>query len=126
MIPQVQREATVSASDETVKWSLSTRIGFRFVFCYVILYLYPRAVGSLGREANYSNPVRTLWHALVPWFGTNVLHIKGDFTEVANGSGDQLYDYVLLICIFLIAVIATAIWSWLDRKRPNYEVLYQW
>ncbi len=63
---------------------------------------------------------------VVPWVGVNILHLTGDFTEVANGSGDQLYDYVLLFCIAVTGLVATAVWSLLDRKRPHYRVLYQW
>jgi uncharacterized membrane protein YphA (DoxX/SURF4 family) len=67
-----------------------------------------------------------MWHAVVPWVGTHVLRLTGDFTEVANGSGDQLYDYVLILCIAVTAVVITAIWSLLDRKRTNYARMYQW
>ncbi|MGC2109376.1 MAG: hypothetical protein WA655_07650 [Candidatus Korobacteraceae bacterium] len=126
MIPQLQREAPVSTTSDTTVWSLPTRIAFRFVFCYVLLYIYPRSIGSLGAGVKYSNPVRNLWHVLVPWVGSNILHVQGPFTEVANGSGDQIYDYVLLFCIAVIAAVATAVWSVVDRKRPNYRALYQW
>ncbi len=126
MIPQLQREAATSTPEETLRWSLPARVAFRFAFSYFLLYVYPRSVGSLGAGVKYSNPVRDLWHAVVPWVGANVLGLKGNFNEVANGSGDQLYDYVLLFCIAVTAMVAAAIWSWLDRKRPNYEVLYQW
>ena len=126
MIPQLQRNTPVSSAESAPQWSLATRIAFRFAFSYFLLYVYPRSVGSLGAFVKYNNPLKDLWHAVVPWVGTHVLHLSGDFTEVANGSGDQLYDYVLIFCIAVTALIATAIWSWLDRKRPNYEVLYQW
>jgi uncharacterized membrane protein YphA (DoxX/SURF4 family) len=126
MIPQLQRDTPVASPEITSQWSLATRIAFRFGFSYFLLYVYPRSVGSLGAFVKYNNPLRDMWHAVVPWVGTHVLHLAGDFTEVANGSGDQLYDYVLLFCIAVTAAIATIIWSWLDRKRPNYEGLYQW
>lgn len=126
MIPQLQRNTPVSSPESAPQWSLATRIAFRFGFSYFLLYVYPRSVGSLGAFVKYNNPLRDLWHAVVPWVGTHVLHLSGNLTEVANGSGDQLYDYVLLFCIAVTALIATVIWSWLDRKRPNYEVLYQW
>ncbi|MGA2687522.1 MAG: hypothetical protein ABSE85_05565 [Candidatus Korobacteraceae bacterium] len=126
MIPQLQQNTPVSSPDTAPQWSLAARIAFRFGFCYFLLYVYPRSVGSLGALVKYNNPLRDLWHAVVPWVGAHVLHLSGNFTEVANGSGDQLYDYVLLFCIAITALIATVIWSWLDRKRPNYEVLYQW
>ncbi len=130
MIPQLQRDAPV-ASPETPQWSLATRIGFRFIFAYFVLYLGPGGVGGLGaHDQNIQNPYRAIWgsfwHNVVPWVGTNVLHLKGDFSEVLNGSGDELYDYVLVFCVFVLAIIATVIWSWLDRKRTNYERLDAW
>jgi len=126
MIPQLQRDEAVAASESAPAWSTATKIGFRFAFTYFLLYVYPYSVGSLGAFVTYNNPVRDMWHAVVPWVGSHVLHLTGDFAEVANGSGDQLYDYVLLFCIAIVAAVATIVWSALDRKRKNYEQLYQW
>ena len=126
MIPQLQREAPVSAQEDASSWSLASRIAFRFGFSYFILYVYPRSVGSLGAGIKYNNPLRDMWHVVVPWVGEHVLHLPGPFTEIANGSGDQMYDYVLLFCIAIVAAVATIVWSWLDRNRKNYRVLYEW
>ena len=126
MEPQTQRTAQLRATDEDKPWRLSTRIAFRFVFSYFLLYIYPGAVGSLAAGTPINDAYRRMWHAIVPWVGQNLLHLQGDMTEVANGSGDQLYDYILLLCLFVLAMVATAIWSWLDRKRANYDQLYQW
>ena len=130
MIPQLQRQTPVSAPEQKATWSLATRIGFRFAFSYLVLYLSPGAVGALGSEVQISNAYQRfwqqIWHAVVPWVGTHVLNINGDFREVINGSGDELYDYVLVLCIFLLAAFVTLVWSVLDRKRSNYRVLYQW
>ena len=69
----------------------------------------------------------TIWHAVVPWWGQNVLHISGDFSEVSTGSGDRLYDYVLLsIIVILAANDAVPVMGWDSARRPNYEALYQW
>jgi uncharacterized membrane protein YphA (DoxX/SURF4 family) len=126
MVPQLQKEESISAPETLPQWSLSTRIAFRFTVAYFLLWVYPRAVGSLGKNIQYSNPLRTMWHAVVPWVGTHILHLSGDLTEVANGSGDQLYDYVLIFCIAVAAALITVIWSILDRKRTNYNTLHQW
>lgn len=126
MIPQLQKEASVSAPDANTEWSSSTKVAFRFVFSYFLLYMCPRAVGSLSQSAKSETILDTIWHSVVPWFGQHVLRINGDYREVANGSGDQLYDYVLLLLIVIAAAVAAGVWSWLDRKRPNYEALYQW
>ncbi len=130
MIPQLQREPAVSAPPETEHWSLPTRIGFRFVFSYFFLYAASGAVGSLGSYKKFKSLDATLWdkiwHPIVPWVGAHILRLSGDYSEVPNGSGDQLYDYVLVLCLLFTAVIITVIWSALDRKRPNYFQMHLW
>jgi uncharacterized membrane protein YphA (DoxX/SURF4 family) len=126
MIPQLKTETPVSAPEITSQWSPVTKLAFRFTFVYFLLYMTPRPLGSLSAGLKAGTVVDTVWHSVVPWFGQNVLRISGDFSEAATGSGDRLYDYVLLSIIVIVAAIATVVWSWLDRKRPNYEVLYQW
>src|SRR5271165_187182 len=123
---QMQRAAEPRAADESGGWRPSTRVAFRFVFSYFLLYIFPGAVGSLPADMPNNDAYRRMWHAIVPWVGENLLHLHGDMTEVANGSGDQLYDYILLLCLFVVAIVATAMWSWIDRKRRNYDQLYQW
>ena len=126
MKSQPQREAKPRATVESSRWPLSTRIAFRFIFSYFILYTFPGAVGALGADMPHDDVYRQLWHRIVPWVGENLLHLQGDMREIANGSGDQLYDYILLLCLFVVALIATAVWSWIDRKQENYDQLYQW
>jgi uncharacterized membrane protein YphA (DoxX/SURF4 family) len=126
MEPQTQRVAEPRVADDSRSWHLSTRIAFRFVFSYFLLYIFPGAVGALGADMPNNDAYRRMWHAIVPWVGENLFHLHGDMTEVANGSGDQLYDYILLLCLVVVAAIATAIWSWLDSRRANYDQLYQW
>ena len=130
MIPQLQQETPVSSSDTASQWSLATKLAFRFVFSYFILYIGPGAVGSLSSYQTTkqveSNLWNWIWHPIVPWVGAHILQLQGNFTEVPNGSGDELYDYVLIFCMVLASIGITAIWSALDRKRPNYKQLYLW
>ena len=53
MIPQLQRQTTMaapeSAADNVTQWSIPAKIAFRFGFSYFLLYVYPRAVGSLAQ-----------------------------------------------------------------------------
>ncbi len=131
MISQPQQETVTVSAPGLPRWSLATRVGFRFAFSYFLLWIAPGAVGALGlQERTISTPFRDLWvsmwHQVVPWVGANVLHLQGSFAEVANGSGDELYDYVLIVCIFVLAAVLTVIWSVLDRKRLEYRQLYAW
>ncbi len=122
----MQLETEPRATDEGKSWRPSTRVAFRFLFSYFLLYIFPGAVGSLGADMPHNDAYRRMWHAIVPWVGENLLHLRGDMLETANGSGDQLYDYILLLCLFVVAMVATAIWSWIDRKKTDYDQLYEW
>ena len=126
MQTQTQRTAEPRVTEPSREWRLSTRIAFRFIFSYFLLYIFPGAVGSLPSGNRIDDTYRQIWHAIVPWVGENLLHLQGDMREVANGSGDQLYDYILLLCLVVVATVATAVWSWIDRKQTNYDQLYQW
>jgi hypothetical protein len=130
MIPQLERETTVASPDVVPKWSLASRIGFRFAFSYFLLYVAPGPVGSLGPyrslEALNASIWTRIWHPIVLFVGTHILHLSGDLGEFPTGSGDELYDYVLILCLAVTAAVITAVWSWLDRRRPNYIQLNEW
>ncbi len=93
------------------EWSLATRIAFRFVFAYFVLYAFP-----------YQAPLERV----VPWVGSHILHLSHAITVFPNGSGDTTYNYVEVLCFLAVATVATLTWSLLDRKRANYERLFQW
>jgi hypothetical protein len=117
---------------EPVHWSSSARIAFRFLFCYLSLYmlydlnnqqLLIRYLISGNLTEGFMDP---LWHRVVPWVGKHILHLASDITIFTNGSADTTYDYVLLLCELSVAAVATAIWSAIDRKRSNYRTLFGW
>src|SRR4029078_2028641 len=66
------------------------------------------------------------WQAIVPWVGKHLLHLSYDITVFQNGSGDTTFNYVQALSLLTLAALATAIWSALDRRRLNYEKVYQW
>ncbi len=127
MIPQAQREQSIDPTESARPWPLAARIAFRFGFCYFVLFIYPSVLG--GRSAvpvDQNNPLRKLWDWMVPWVGTQILHLPGPFTPTWTGSGDQLYDYINWLCLAVVAAVLAAIWSLVDRNRKQYDVLYEW
>jgi hypothetical protein len=42
------------------------------------------------------------------------------------GSSDKLYGYVLTLSLIVIAFTVPVIWSFLDRRRMNYDLMYPW
>lgn len=101
-------------------WTRTQKILFRFLFCYVLLYIF--LDGMLG-AIFHALPFSALWDSFIYWLGDAVLNIGYTMPEKANGSGDTTYNYVQLLAIVNVAVVATIIWSVVDGKRTNYTRL---
>ena len=111
---------------DSPEWHPAARVGFRFVFSYLVLYILPFPVGGVPYTDALAAPYTRLWDALVPWVGRRVLGIDYEIGTVFNGSGDRTYDYVQVFCFLVLAAAATLVWSLLDRRRKSYTRLYQW
>ena len=111
------------ASAPTPAWSAARRIAFRFVFAYLVLYNLPFPIGGLPLTDTMKGWYDRIWHAAVPWFAAHVLHLARPITIFSNGSGDTTYDYVLVLVVALLATVATAVWSLLDRRTKAYPRL---
>lgn len=107
-------------------WHPATRIGFRFAFAYLGLFILPFPLGALPYTEVLASPYTKLWDAVVPWVGRNVLGLDYEINTVFNGSGDRTYDYVLFFCLAVLAAAAALLWTLLDRRRTAYPRLYQW
>jgi hypothetical protein len=105
------------------RWRLSTRIAFRFCFLYFGLYI-------LLTQMNFIPFIPPL-QRLAPVAPTVFWVIKNVFNDdrtlqVLGGSGDKMFDYVFVLCLFVFSALLTLIWSVLDRRRPNYVRPQKW
>lgn len=115
-----------------VYWRPWTRIVFRFVFSYLALYclyvfswIVQIVKGTFaGRSTDTSYDL--LCHHIVPWVGSHILRFATPITVFSNGSGDTTYDNVLILCELFLAVVATILWSMLDRNRTDYRRVHEW
>jgi uncharacterized membrane protein YphA (DoxX/SURF4 family) len=126
--------------ERLVRWNLFTRIAFRFAFCYLSLwclrfweeiyvvcrFIYLDLVAKSMPTGVVDPFTAPLWHNVVPWVGKHILHLATPITVFSNGSDDTTYDYVLAFCFLSISAIVTVVWSMLDSRRPNYQVMHQW
>jgi hypothetical protein len=110
-------------------WHSGTRVAFRFCLVYFGLYcLSAQIITALIPAPNVDIPdLATLWpiRPVILWIAAHVLRIKTTLVYSGSGSGDKIFDYVLALCMFITALVATAIWSALD-KRENYITLHKW
>ncbi len=112
---------------EAVRWSVTQRIGVRFVCSYFSLYCLPGPFTSIPGLQFLEMPLVAMWHAVCPSVAIRVFHLSGQATTYfPTGSGDTTLEYIRNLLVVLIAFLATAIWSMLDRRRANYRALQAW
>ena len=106
------------------RWSLAKRLLFRFAFAYLVLYNLPFPLDYIPYADQLAQAYSKMWSFIVPQVGQDVFGV--DITVEPNGSGDTTFNYVQVFCYLVLALAATAIWTFLDRRRSNYARLHQW
>ena len=122
--PDLDTNADTPTTDPMIRWHPATRIAFRFCFIYISLYVLTTQMITgllllpVGNVPNIGElpPLRnvTTWVAVHLFGATLPLVIS------TSGSGDKMFDWVQAFCLLALAAVATAVWSWLDRRRDNY------
>lgn len=115
-----------SSVSENAIWSQPKKIAFRFFFSYFSLVILFMNNGAYPFYNFISELYNSVLYKFIPWVGKTILGIDYKIVTGPNGSGDTTYDYVLLFTIFSVAIIATIIWTLLDRKSTNYKKMYYW
>ncbi len=110
---------------EAPAWSPLRRAAFRFAFSYLALYLFSRYMRLLITLPYWD--VVTGWHgklwgAFVPWIGKHLFHV--DAPSRVTGSGDSMFSWLQVLCMLAISLVASLVWSLLDRRRTRYDRLY--
>ena len=110
-------------ADTLRPWTAAERVGFRFVFVYLVLFFFPFPQGLIN-PAWLGNWFESVWRSLVPWVSERFLGIQAAPSD--NGSGDTTYDYLRVGLMVLIAMMGAAVWTLADRGRPHYRGLQAW
>ena len=104
--------------------SFARCLGFRFACVYLVLYSFPFPIGVIPGTGRIATAYSKLLDAFIPWLGTRVLHLAS-VSVAPTGSGDTTYDYLMLGCVFLLAVLLTLLWTVLARPK-QHETLGHW
>ena len=121
---------TTQPPAETPIWSLAKRIAFRACFVYFFLYILLTQIITAMLPipgVDFPDP-QSLWgiRHIILWLAKHLFRITTEPVYQGSGSGDKIFDYILLFCMLVITAFATPVWSYLDRRRPNYIWLYKW
>ncbi|WP_460699274.1 DoxX family protein [Nocardia thraciensis] len=111
-------------------WHPSTRIAFRFctiyfgLFCLLVPFIPFALLGLLGRWVRkHSGPwFFTLTDPVTGWVGSTFFGTDAVLHE-DSGAGDQTAMWVLVLVILVVAVVATAVWTFLDRRTAHPRLL---
>jgi uncharacterized membrane protein YphA (DoxX/SURF4 family) len=114
-------EQTISLSP---RWSQGSMIAFRFAFSYFIFYIFPFPLNILSQLSTVFQPLAELSNKMYQPLAAYVMGT--DYKLPApNGSGDTVLNYMQFFVGFIFSIVATIIWSFVDRKRDSYEKLLQ-
>ncbi len=116
-------EVTQDISEKNA-WNIITLISFRFFFIYLFLNIFPFPLYYIGSIIGVDDlfSFYTDWtQQLAVWTGKNILGIDYEMPTGPNGSGDTTTDYVFQVITLVIAIFATIIWSFIDRRRQSYD-----
>lgn len=114
----------MSERHEAPRWSLATRIAFRFLFSYFVLYaLFP----ALALRIDFLRELYIgFWDAVVVWADEAVVHVPYELAFDERGVSNSPYGWVQFLCYVTLAGAATVAWSVLDRNRLQYARLHPW
>jgi hypothetical protein len=68
----------------------------------------------------------SLFERSFKWIGEHLLGFTYQFDVNGFGSGDNTYAYITLFVNFCIAILITALWYLIDKKRKEYNTLFYW
>src|SRR5689334_8234581 len=107
---------------EPGEWPALGRVAFRFLSAYLILFSVP---GPIGYLPFWTTRTLSAWQfdgmvALSRWTQIHLFGIANPAPFAFTGSSDTIYRYATYLDYILIAIIATAVWTLVDRRRTNY------
>lgn len=112
-----------TATNNNNRWSFSRKIIFCFFFIYFFLDIFPFPLDVFNRfePSGIAKYYYDIWESLVFWVAEYVFHIPKDIYY-----GDSIFAYIQLSIKLIIALIGCIIWTFADRKRNNYDLLFYW
>jgi hypothetical protein len=107
-------------------WPVWRKIGFRFAFIYLVLYITPwNFVSDIPPMSFVQEYYQQAWDWVVRIANTYLFQLTDYLVPVA-GSGDTSFAWAQLLFTLLVAFIGCIAWSLLDRRRTNYDHLDYW
>jgi hypothetical protein len=108
------------------RWSPATRMAFRLIFAYEIIYSFPFPLSMIPAISGMFGWYEALLGRITIWTGAHLLHLSRPLIDSPLAGGDSIFGWTRNLTQILIAVAAAALWTVLDRRRPHYRTLQEW
>jgi hypothetical protein len=114
------------------RWSLPTRIAFRFAFCYLGGYCLVSGNATIWScipvaSDRIQDMLSRMFTLPAQYLAGHLFHVTPPGNHLhPTGSGDTAIFWIACLLLLLVSFVITAIWSALDRRRPNYQTLAAW
>ena len=94
----------------------------RFGFLYFLLYGIPSLLVDVPVLSRVADAHQAVWAPLVEWLGGALFDLEVP-ARLPNGSGDQLFHYLEILCLVLVSGLGAIAWSLADRRRAHHREL---
>ena len=103
-------------------WTKNEKFIFRVAFIFVLVFSIPTDTGWYAKlfTLDYAHLNYRHLNSLVAFFNPHFIN------HYSESGFFGLYSYVNLLLVFVVALIGAGIWTVLDKKRHDYDVLYYW
>ena len=125
-LQEVRTAPLLSNATAAPRWGLATRLAFRLVFAYELLYSFPFPLNLLPWSDKIFAWYDALFNNMTAWAGAHILRLNSPLSYSFYSSGDSMFGWVENLVKLMLAVAAAAIWSLLDRKRSSYRSMQEW
>ena len=125
-VPDSPLAAVPPDAAPTKVWPLWQRIGFRFIFVYLLLQITPWDwFGAIPGTPALLNLYQRALDWAVQLSNDRLFHVRETLVPV-NGSGDTSWAWTAMWMYMTLAAAGCIVWSVLDRRRLNYDRLAYW
>lgn len=114
-----------------ILWKSREKFGFRFLFIMLTSYLCWDATIYILHGILYGTPFNLdiMYKPISPvlfWLDKHIYHIGFNPERQPGYPGDNHFGVVFYLAVFLLSIVAAIVWSFLDRRRYNYNKLHYW
>jgi hypothetical protein len=103
-------------------WTTGRKIVFRFVAVFILLFInsfsFPhRYIPDIGKYTSY------IFETMVIWCAENIFSLQSYKSALISDSTGMYLNTIILL---FISLIISLLWTLLEKKELNYQILFYW